>query len=201
MPSRVPLVSAPPSSATAAPGTAARLTWAAGQVAGGWRDGGTAVAPRTRPQRRESVDGGGHGAGSLLVVDPPADEIRPRIGGLTLATASLAHRRRRSQDPDDVDSGQGPGGLGADALVPIADNAMPQSPSCAATDVSSLSATWPYNASRHITHHRGANALICGDVRPSGVACCPVDPTRTAGGSMVKDGVASSILAGAPPPG
>jgi hypothetical protein len=70
--------------------------------------------------------------------------------------------------------------------VPIADNSMPQSPSCAATDVSSLSATRPHNASRHITHHSAANALICGDVRPSGVACCPAGAGRTVGDSMVR---------------
>jgi hypothetical protein len=46
------------------------------------------VAARTRPQRRNSVDSGGHGVGGLFVVDPPAGEIRPRVGGLTLATAS-----------------------------------------------------------------------------------------------------------------
>src|ERR671932_1229781 len=56
--SRVPFVSAPLSS-TATPGTAARLTWAAGQVAGGWA--------RWRNRR------GGRGTGK----DPP-QSCRPR---------------------------------------------------------------------------------------------------------------------------
>src|SRR6266542_6506485 len=52
--------------------------------------------------------------------------------------------------------------------------------------VSSLSATRPYSASRHITHHRAVNVLTCGDAWQSGGGCCPVDLGRIAGDSMVR---------------
>src|ERR1700753_2905882 len=49
-----------------------------------WADGRRRcylVPWRTRPHRRNGIDGGGHCIGSLLVVDPPADEVGPGVGG------------------------------------------------------------------------------------------------------------------------
>jgi hypothetical protein len=59
---------------------------------------GTAVVPRTRPQRRDSVDGGGHGVDGLLVVDPPADESAHASASVLLAEdpGEVAVERRRS---------------------------------------------------------------------------------------------------------
>ena len=45
------------------------------------RDRLMGMAPRAGPQRRYRVNGLGHGVGRLLVVDPPADEVRPRVCG------------------------------------------------------------------------------------------------------------------------
>jgi hypothetical protein len=73
--------------------------WAAGQVAGGrvrWPDRRGGADPTTR---RYSVDGGGHGVGGPLVVDPPADEVRPCVGRLTLdREVHLAHPGDRREE-------------------------------------------------------------------------------------------------------
>src|SRR4029453_12589194 len=58
------------------------FTWAGGQVAGAV--GGARGGQGARQRGRDRVDGGGHGVGGLLVVDPPADEVRPRVSGRTL---------------------------------------------------------------------------------------------------------------------
>src|SRR2546430_11019264 len=44
---------------------------------------GGAVTAGSRPQRWHGVDGEGHRVGGLLVVEPPADEIGPCLGGGT----------------------------------------------------------------------------------------------------------------------
>src|SRR5207245_10692823 len=45
-----------------------------------------------RPQGGYRVDSGGHCVGSLFVVDPPADEVRPCFGGVAVDLESdLAH--------------------------------------------------------------------------------------------------------------
>src|SRR4249919_3708547 len=64
-----------------------------------WGDGGSAAPARARPERRYGVDGGGHGIGRLLVVDPPADEVRPCIGRVALdREVNLAHPGYRVEE-------------------------------------------------------------------------------------------------------
>src|SRR5882757_2224951 len=56
------------------------------------------AAARSRPQRRDGAYLGGNRIGSLLVIDPPANEIRPCLGRITLDREfDLAHSGDRVQ--------------------------------------------------------------------------------------------------------
>jgi len=78
---------------------ATQLIWAAVREVGGWGDGWAAAPAGARPQGRHGVYGGGYRVGGLLVVDPTAGEICPRVGGVAFdGKVDLAHPADRVEE-------------------------------------------------------------------------------------------------------